>query len=133
LTTAPYGERGPEHAAQIRDRATTARGGDPGGTLLLVPTSHPRVQLTLDPELARAVDRAGALLDSPRGRAGLIRTLALRGAEEISYQAESESRVRAQAIEELLAHDFSQLSDIVTTRESDLADKLPLPSQPHRN
>jgi hypothetical protein len=89
--------------------------------------------LTLDPELASAVDRAGAHLDSPRGRAGLIRTLALRGAEEISHQAESESQARAQAIEELLAHDFSQLSDIVATRESDRADKLPLPSQPHHS
>lgn len=96
-------------------------------------TSHPRVQLTLDPEFAGAVDRAGAHLDSPRGRAGLIRTLALRGAEEISHQAESENRARAQAIEELLAHDFSRLSDIVATRESDLADKLALPSQPHRS
>ena len=97
-----------------------------------MPTSHPRVQLTLDPEFAGAVDRVGAYLDSPRGRAGLIRTLALRGAEEISQQAESESRARAQAIEELLAHDFSELSDIVATREADLADRLPLPSQPHR-
>ncbi|MGA8364561.1 MAG: hypothetical protein WB709_08570 [Solirubrobacteraceae bacterium] len=98
-----------------------------------MPTSHPRVQLTLDPELARAVDRAGAHLDSPRGRAGLIRTLALRGAEEISHQAENENQARAQAIEELLAYDFSQLSDIVAQRESDLADKLALPTQPYHS
>lgn len=101
--------------------------------LPVMPTSHPRVQLTLDPELARAVDRAGTHLDSSRGRAGLIRTLALRGAEEISREAENESQARAQGIEELLAYDFSQLSDIVAKRESDLADKLPLPSQPHHS
>jgi hypothetical protein len=93
-----------------------------------VPTSHPRVQVTLDPEFASAVDRAGAYLESAHGRAGLIRTLALRGAEEISRQAEGETEARAQAIEDLLARDFSQLSDIVAKRESDLPHKLP-PSQ----
>jgi hypothetical protein len=93
-----------------------------------VPTSHPRVQVTLDPEFARAVDHAGAHLEGTHGRAGLIRTLALRGAEEISRQADTETQARAQAIEELLAYDFSQLSDVVAERESDLPDKLP-PSQ----
>jgi hypothetical protein len=94
-----------------------------------VPTSHPRVQVTLDPEFARAVDRAGAQLEGAHGRAGLIRALALRGAEEISRQAESETQAQAQAIEALLARDFSQLSDIVAERESDLTDKLLPPSQ----
>jgi len=96
-----------------------------------VPTSHPRVQVTLDPEFASAVDRAGTHLDGLHGRAGLIRTLALRGAEEISREAESATQTRAQAIEELLAYDFSPLSDIVAKRESDLPDKLP-PSQPQQ-
>lgn len=95
-----------------------------------MPTSHPRVQVTLDPEFARAVDRAGAHLESAQGRAGLIRALALRGAEEISRQAEGETEARAQAIEELLACDFSQLSDIVAKRESELPGKLPHPSPP---
>jgi len=63
----------------------------------------------------------------------LIRTLALRGAEEISRQAENETGARAQAVEALLAYDFSQLGDIVAKRESDLADKLPPPSQPHHS
>jgi hypothetical protein len=81
--------------------------------------------VTLDPEFASAVDRAGAHLEGAHGRAGVIRTLALRGAEEISRQAESETRARAQAIEELLTYDFSSLDDIVARRESDLAEKLP--------
>lgn len=89
-----------------------------------MPTSHPRVQVTLDPAFARAVDRAGAHLDSSQGRAGLIRALALRGAEEISSEADSETETRAQAIEDLLARDFSQLRDIVAIRESDLSEKL---------
>ena len=87
------------------------------------------MQVTLDPELARAVERAGAHLESPHGRAGLIRTLALRGAEEVSRQAELETQAQAQAIEELLACDFSQLGDIVAKRESDLPAKLPSPPQ----
>lgn len=98
-----------------------------------MPTSHPRIQVTLDPEFASAVDRAGAHLDSSHGRAGLIRALALRGAEEVSRETDSEAQARAQAIEELLTYDFSQLSDIVAKRESDLADKLPPPSQPHHS
>jgi hypothetical protein len=85
-----------------------------------MPTSHPRIQVTLDPEFATAVDRAASHLESSHGRAGLIRALALRGAEEISRQAESETRAQSQAIEELLACDFSQLSDIVARRESRL-------------
>jgi hypothetical protein len=87
--------------------------------------------VTLDPEFANAVDRARTHLDGPHGRAGLIRTLALRGAEEISREAESATQARAQAVEELLAYDFSPASDIVAKRESDLPDKLPL-SQPPR-
>jgi hypothetical protein len=98
-----------------------------------MPTSHPRVQVTLDPEFARAVDRAGAHLDGAHGRAGVIRTLALRGAEEISRQGESQTQARAQAVEELLMYDFSQLGDIGAKRESDLADKLPPTSQPHHS
>lgn len=93
-----------------------------------MPTSHPRVQVTLDPEFASAVDRASAQLAGSHGRAGLIRTLALRGAEEISRQAESDTQARSRAIEGLLTSDFSQLSDIVAQRESDLSDRLP-PSQ----
>jgi hypothetical protein len=54
-----------------------------------VPTCHPRVQVTLDPEI----------------------------------------QARAQAIEELLAYDFSRLSDIVAKRESDRSDKLALSSK----
>jgi hypothetical protein len=98
-----------------------------------MPTSHPRVQVTLDPEFARAVDHAGARLGHAHGRAGVIRALALRGAEQISRQAERETQARAQAIEELLTHDFSSLSDIVARRDSDLAGKLPPSSQIRRS
>jgi hypothetical protein len=86
--------------------------------------------LTLDPEFADAVDRAATHLDRSHGRAGLIRELALRGAEEVSLQAERGSSAETEALEGLLAFDFSELSDIVARRESDLQHKLGLPSQP---
>jgi hypothetical protein len=95
-----------------------------------VPTSHPRVQVTLDPEFASAVDRAGAQLEGAYGRAGVIRALALRGAEEIAREAARETKARSRAIEELLACDFSKLSDVVATREADLTERLPAQSQP---
>jgi hypothetical protein len=97
-----------------------------------MPTSHPRVQVTLDPEFASAVDRAGAQLEGTHGRAGLIRALALRGAEQLSRQTERATQARTQAIEELLEYDFSQLSDVAATRETDLTDRLPAQSQPFR-
>jgi hypothetical protein len=87
------------------------------------------VQVTLDPEFAEAVDRAAIHLDAPHGRAGMIRELALRGAEEVSLQADRGSRVEAEALEGLLTFDFSGLSDIVTRREADLQRKLGLPPQ----
>lgn len=60
----------------------------------------------------------------------MIRELALRGAEEVSLQAERGSSAETEALEGLLAFDFSELSDIVARRESDLQHKLGLPSQP---
>ncbi len=44
-----------------------------------MPTSHPRVQLTVDPELAAELD---AIDPQPPSKARLIRDLALRGARE---------------------------------------------------
>lgn len=41
-------------------------------------TKHPRVQVTVDPELAQAL---AAVDRHPKSRAGLIRDLALRGAK----------------------------------------------------
>jgi hypothetical protein len=49
------------------------------GTLLLMPATTPRVQVTLDAELAAAVAEFGG--SEPRSRA--VRDLALRGAEAI--------------------------------------------------
>ena len=65
------------------------------GTLICMASSHPRVQVTVDPELAAAMD---AVDPRPRSRSRLIRELAIRGAE-----AERDAREhRREALEYLL-------------------------------
>ncbi len=59
-----------------------------------MPTDKPRVQVTLDPELAAALDDVDP---HPPSRSGLIRDLALRGA-----QAEKDKRARGGAIDYLV-------------------------------
>lgn len=59
-------------------------------------TNHPRIQVTVDPELAAAlaaVDRA------PTSRSRLVRDLALRGARAV----EADRRAEQSAVEVLLA------------------------------
>lgn len=46
----------------------------------MVPTEHRRIQVTEDPELARALRSAAPLLPSGLSRAGQVRELALAGA-----------------------------------------------------
>jgi hypothetical protein len=89
-----------------------------------VPTSHPRVQVTVDPELAEAIENAEAHLHA-RGRAGVLRELALRGAKEVSHQANQQADARREAFAVLNAYDFSELSEIVAEREQRLPLGLP--------
>ncbi len=58
-----------------------------------VPTSHPRVQVTVDPELAAELD---AIDPRPASKARLIRDLAVKGARE--------ERAEQQRYDEALAH-----------------------------
>lgn len=60
-----------------------------------MPTNRPRVQVTLDPELASAL---AAVDPNPPSRSGLIRDLALRGA-----LVERQARDREEAIAYLVA------------------------------
>lgn len=57
-------------------------------------SKHPRVQVTVDPELAEAMDAVDA---GPRSRSRLIRDLALRGAA-----ATEEDRMRREEARETL-------------------------------
>jgi Arc/MetJ family transcription regulator len=60
------------------------------GTLLVMPPVTPRVQVTLDSELAAAVAEFGG--SEPRSRA--VRDLALRGAEAIRAEQAGRSEAR---------------------------------------
>jgi metal-responsive CopG/Arc/MetJ family transcriptional regulator len=81
-------------------------------------SAHPRVQVTVDPELAAAMD---AVDPQPASRSRLIRDLALRGAE-----AERDERQRSeQAVEYLLSiangdtdYDFDAAREIHAEREA---------------
>jgi metal-responsive CopG/Arc/MetJ family transcriptional regulator len=57
-----------------------------------MPTSHPRVQVTVDGELAEALD---AVDPRPSSRSRLIRDLALRGAAAARAERERQEESRA--------------------------------------
>lgn len=61
-----------------------------------MPTGHPRIAITRDPELDAAIDRVAALGDTDVPVARLVRDLALRGARALeSEDAERRQRRRA--------------------------------------
>jgi hypothetical protein len=85
-----------------------------------MPSSHPRVQVTVDPELAAAM---AAIDPDPPSRSRLIRDLAIRGAE----LEQSERARRAAATDYLLSiargetdYDFQRAREIHAEREADL-------------
>jgi hypothetical protein len=80
-------------------------------------TKHPRVQVTVDPELAEAM---AAVEPHPKSRSRLIRDLALKGAEA----AAEERRERQKAIEFIckvadgeIDYDFAALDEVLEERE----------------
>ena len=85
-----------------------------------MPSSHPRVQVTVDPELAAAM---AAIDPHPPSRSRLIRDLALRGAEAERHERER----RGDAIEYLLSvvrgetdYDFERAREIHAERDASL-------------
>jgi hypothetical protein len=62
-----------------------------------MPTKHPRLNVTKDPALARAIARSRPLLNAT-GEARIVHDLAIRGAEALAADEE----IRAKAIEELV-------------------------------
>lgn len=80
-------------------------------------TKHPRVQVTVDPELAEAM---AAVEPQPKSRSRLIRDLALKGAEV----AAEEQRKHEEAIEFIckvadgeIDYDFEALDEVLKERE----------------
>lgn len=79
-------------------------------------TKHPRVQVTVDPELGEAM---AAVEPHPSSRSRLLRDLALRGAEVVG----EERRKRDEAIEFLckvadgeIDYDFDGLEEVLKER-----------------
>lgn len=66
-------------------------------------TSHHRIQVTEDPELARALRVAEPYLPPGLARSRQVRELAIVGARHIAEQAPSEER-RRELIESLISH-----------------------------
>jgi hypothetical protein len=69
----------------------------------LVATSHPRIQVTEDPELARALRAAAPHLRPGLPRSQQVRELAILGAHHIGEEPMSEER-RQELIERLISH-----------------------------
>lgn len=82
-----------------------------------IPTARHRIQVTVDPELDQALRRAASLVGA-RGQAGIIRELALRGAQAaIDEEAERRWAVDYLLHEEL---DLTSLLDIDEQRRARL-------------
>jgi hypothetical protein len=87
-----------------------------------MPTKHPRINVTKDPELAEAIARSRPLLNGA-AEATIVRDLAIRGAEALSEDEE----LRAKAIEELIAWSLGENIDRETLlRVDELAWRQPL-------
>lgn len=63
-----------------------------------MPTKHPRVNVTKDPELAAAIARARPLMNGA-AEATIVHDLAIRGAEALA----EDERARLEAMEDLIA------------------------------
>lgn len=79
-----------------------------------MPTSHPRVQVTVDPELEIALRRTAPKLRAD-SRAAQIRELALRGAQSLD---DFDDDTYAAAVEQLLRERLPGLEGIVARRHA---------------
>jgi hypothetical protein len=69
----------------------------------MVATSHPRIQVTEDPELARALRAAAPHLPPGLSRSRQMRELALAGARHLAEEPMTEER-RQELLERLISH-----------------------------
>ena len=86
-----------------------------------MPTAKPRVQVTIDAELASALD---AVDPAPASRSRLVRDLALRGASAVREDRRSSNealRVLLEIADGEREYDFAAAASVVAAR----ADRLP--------
>jgi hypothetical protein len=82
----------------------------------LTATSKPRIQVTVDDELAQALARVDP---APASKAALVRDLALRGAQAVEEQrarADEAIKVLLQIADGTLDYDFDAVADLVARR-----------------
>lgn len=80
-------------------------------------SKHPRVQVTVDPELGEAMDAVDA---SPKSKSRLIRDLALRGSEatlEDHRRLEEAKEVFRKIADGEIEYDFDALEEVLRERE----------------
>lgn len=77
-----------------------------GGTLTVMPTAHPRIQITEDRELTAALHAAAPHLPAGLPRSRQVRELAIAGARHLSGELVEESR--RQELLEQLAQSFEE-------------------------
>jgi hypothetical protein len=81
-------------------------------------TRHPRVQVTVDPELAEAMAAVDA---HPKSRSRLIRDLALRGANALAEEQQRRSEAREffhKVATGEIDYDFHALTEVLEERET---------------
>jgi len=79
-----------------------------------MPTKHPRVNVTRDPELNAAISRARPLMNGA-AEATIVHDLAIRGAAALV----EDERVRSEALEDLIAWSLGDDMDRETLRTID--------------
>ena len=98
-----------------------ADGVPPGWYGMGVPTSNPRIQVTVDDELAHAMARADP---DPASRSRLVRDLAVRGAKALE-QERTESKLALRVLVEIADgtrdYDFDAAAGLAAQR----GDRLP--------
>ena len=92
-----------------------------GGTLTPMPTTKPRVQVTIDDELAAAL---AAVDPAPASRSRLLRDLAMRGADAVRADRSDADEALAHLLaiaDGVQPHDIAAVGDVLATR----GDRLP--------
>ena len=85
----------------------------PGVTLDAMPTSHDRIAVTKDPELAAALDSVAAIVPSGSKPATVVHDLAIRGAEALLEQHRADPAVIEWLIEQTTGEDLGFDPDVL--------------------
>lgn len=85
-----------------------------------MPTAHPRIAVTRDPELDQAIERVESLIGTDVPVARLVRDLAVRGARALEAEDEAR-RLRRRAFAERVASESPPWDRAVLARVEELS------------